>query len=80
MNLLERTIGVFNPGKALKMIEAREKLKMFTQNQKIMNKGYGEHGASSRKKSLRGWFAIIVKSLWHVLEIYIWGHLLQMEH
>lgn len=57
MNLLERTIGVFNPGKALKMIEAREKLKMFTQNQKIMNKGYGEHGASSRKKSLRGWFA-----------------------
>ena len=57
MNLFDKAVGVFNPEKALKMVGARERLKRFNQNQKIMNKGYGEHGASTRKKSLRGWFA-----------------------
>lgn len=57
MNLFDKAVGVFNPEKALKMAGARERLKLFNQNQKIMNKGYGEHGASTRKKSLRGWFA-----------------------
>ena len=42
MNLFDKAVGVFNPEKALKMAGARERLKLFNQNQKIMNKGYGE--------------------------------------
>lgn len=51
MNLIDKSVELFNPIKAVKRAAARETLKQL----EIYNKGYGEHGASSRKKAFRGW-------------------------
>ncbi|OLS34209.1 phage portal protein [Alkalihalophilus pseudofirmus] len=48
MNLFERTIASVAPGMALKRVHSRKKLE-------IINQGYGNHGASTKKKSLIGW-------------------------
>ncbi|MBP1924602.1 lambda family phage portal protein [Sedimentibacter acidaminivorans] len=48
MNVLDKAIGYVSPNTALKREVARQKIKM-------INSGYGEHGASSKKKSLVGW-------------------------
>lgn len=50
MNLIDKAVAVFSPSRALKRVGERERLK-------ILNKGYGDHGASTVRKSLRGWFA-----------------------
>lgn len=48
MNALDKVIGYISPKKALQREVTRQKLKM-------INSGYGEHGASTKKKSLVGW-------------------------
>ncbi|CAM4111490.1 phage portal protein [Mesobacillus thioparans] len=48
MNTMDRLIGYFNPNAALKRSIARTKID-------ILNSGYGNHGASTSKKSLKGW-------------------------
>lgn len=48
MNLLDRAISYVSPKRALKGNIARQKLK-------VINSGYGEHGASTKKISLIGW-------------------------
>jgi lambda family phage portal protein len=48
MNILDRTISVFSPEKALKRQVAKKKLQ-------IMNSGYSNYGANTTKKSLKGW-------------------------
>lgn len=48
MNLIDKTISVFSPQKALQRHVARKKLD-------VLNTGYGNHGASKKKKSLFGW-------------------------
>ena len=50
MNTVDKIISYFNPKAGINRIEARERLK-------IMNKGYGDHGASVKKKSMKGWQA-----------------------
>lgn len=48
MNLIDRAISVFSPDTALKRSVARSKMK-------VLNDGYGNHGANTRKKSMLGW-------------------------
>lgn len=48
MNILENVIAWASPETALKREHARRKLK-------VLNYGYGQHGASYSKKSLLGW-------------------------
>ena len=48
MNVLDKAISYVSPNAGLKREVARQKIK-------ILNSGYGEHGASSKKKSLLGW-------------------------
>lgn len=48
MNKIDKIIGYFNPNAALKRTVSRAKLN-------ILNQGYGNHGASTEKNSLRGW-------------------------
>ncbi|MGG3448640.1 phage portal protein [Domibacillus aminovorans] len=48
MNFIDRAISVFNPDAALKRSVARSKMK-------VLNDGYGNHGANTRKKSMLGW-------------------------
>lgn len=48
MNVLDRVISYVSPAAGLQREVARQKIK-------IINSGYGEHGASSKKKSLLGW-------------------------
>lgn len=48
MNLIDKTIAVISPEKAFKRQIARKKLQ-------IMNSGYSNYGASTTKKSLKGW-------------------------
>lgn len=48
MNIIDRAISIFSPEKALKRTVARRKYN-------ILNDGYGNHGASTRKKSMLGW-------------------------
>lgn len=50
MNLVDKAVSYFAPEKALKRISSRNILK-------VMNTGYSEGGASSTKKSMRGWKA-----------------------
>lgn len=50
MNIIDKTIAVFSPERALKRTHARRKLE-------ILNTGYSHHGASSMKKSLLGWIS-----------------------
>lgn len=51
MNLIDKTIAYFNPGKAVQRVAARKTLD-------IVNSGYSEGGASGQKKSMRGWQSI----------------------
>lgn len=50
MNFVDRAIAYFSPETAVKRAAARKVLQ-------FMNSGYSEGGASSRKKSMRGWTA-----------------------
>lgn len=50
MNFIDKIIKVVSPKSALERVKAREQLRIY-------NKGYGEHGASTRKKSLQGWIS-----------------------
>ncbi|MEK4883663.1 phage portal protein [Bacillus sp. FSL W8-0223] len=50
MNVFDKTIEVFAPNWALKRAAARKKLN-------VLNQGYGNHGASTKKKSLLGWIS-----------------------
>lgn len=50
MNWIDRGYEIISPKKALERKTARAKLKM-------LNTGYGNHGASTFKKSLMGWLA-----------------------
>lgn len=50
MNLLEKAISYVAPTIALKRAASKQKLN-------LMNQGYGDHGASTRKNSLAGWSA-----------------------
>ena len=51
MNLVDKGIELIAPVHAVKREAARQVLK----RNKILNRGYGEHGASSRKKAFKGW-------------------------
>lgn len=57
MNLIDKAVAYVSPERALKRIGARKRMQ-------ILNQGYGNHGASTKKKSLLGW----VTSLGSVLE------------
>jgi lambda family phage portal protein len=48
LNMIDRAISVFNPDAALKRSVARSKIK-------VLNDGYGNHGANKQKKSMLGW-------------------------
>ncbi|WP_445506709.1 phage portal protein [Niallia sp. 03190] len=48
MNTLDKMINYFSPNRALKREMARTKMN-------LLNSGYGNHGASATKKSLKGW-------------------------
>lgn len=48
MNIIDKTVAIFSPGKALNRTIARKRLD-------IINTGYSNHGASHTKKSLLGW-------------------------
>jgi lambda family phage portal protein len=51
MNFIDRTIAYFSPQRAVRRMAARRVLE-------IVNSGYDEGGASTRKKSMRGWTAV----------------------
>ena len=51
MNLIDKGVAFFNPVSAVKREAARQILR----RNEIFNRGYGEHGASSRKKAFKGW-------------------------
>ncbi|MBP6280994.1 MAG: phage portal protein [Leptotrichiaceae bacterium] len=51
MNFIDKGLAYFNPIKAVEREKARKALEI----REILNKGYGDHGASTRKKSFRGW-------------------------
>lgn len=51
MNILDKVIAPFSPQRALNRAVARKKLEA------INNLGYDRHGASTHKKSMRGWFS-----------------------
>lgn len=51
MNLIDRTIGYFSPEKGAK--RAKERMTM----EALTGIGYGNHGASRKKKSMIGWLA-----------------------
>lgn len=48
MNVLDKVIGYVVPKKGIQRAVSRQQIKM-------INSGYGEHGASTKKKSLVGW-------------------------
>lgn len=50
MNILDKTIAIISPEKALKRTSARKALK-------VMNTGYSHGAASKQKKSMRGWIS-----------------------
>lgn len=50
MNIIDRAVSYFSPQAAIKRLAARKMLE-------IVDYGYGEGGASSQKKSMRGWRA-----------------------
>lgn len=49
MSMIDKAVGIISPTAALKRKVAKQKLKA------ISNSGYGNHGASRIKKSLKGW-------------------------
>ena len=48
MNFFDKAIAYVSPNRAMKRVRARKHLE-------VINQGYGNHGASTRKKSLVGW-------------------------
>lgn len=54
MNIIDKTIGFFNPQAGLKREISRLQTNVI---RKISNSGYSESGASRTKKSMRGWTA-----------------------
>jgi len=48
MNLIDKTIAFFSPKTALNRVRSRKELD-------IINSGYDNHGASSKKKAMQGW-------------------------
>lgn len=52
MNIIDKTISIFSPQKALKREYARAKLDLM---RKFTNSGYSHNGASVKKKSMQGW-------------------------
>ncbi|MFS0766047.1 phage portal protein [Peribacillus phoenicis] len=50
MNVFDRMVAVISPQTGLKRASARKQLQ-------VLNQGYGNHGASTKKKSLLGWLA-----------------------
>lgn len=48
MNIFDKAIAAVNPGAAVKREVARQKLN-------ILNSGYGNHGGSTSKRSMKGW-------------------------
>ena len=48
MNLLDRAIAYVSPGQAVKRAAARTALE-------FANSGYGNYGANTTKKNMRGW-------------------------
>lgn len=50
MNLLDKAVAIISPQTAVRRMAARKVLE-------VLNFGYGEGGASSQKKSMRGWRA-----------------------
>lgn len=53
MNLIDKTLAVFDPIKAVEREKARLTLKKY----EIVNKGYGDHGASKTRNVFKKWFA-----------------------
>lgn len=49
LNIVDRAIAYVSPQRAMKRVRARKHLN-------IINQGYGNYGANSRRKSLVGWF------------------------
>jgi capsid protein len=52
MGIIDRAIEAFSPEKAERRMDARVRLDL---KRKYLNKGYDQHGASTSKKSMRGW-------------------------
>jgi len=52
LNIIDRAITAVSPEKGLKRFHAKQKLK-------VLNQGYGDHGASTRKTSMKGWLSSI---------------------
>lgn len=50
MNIIDKALAAISPVQALKRADARRKLK-------VLNEGYGNHGASTKKKSMLGWLS-----------------------
>ena len=48
MNLIDRAVAIVFPERALRRAAARQSLE-------FVNSGYGNYGASTTKKSMRGW-------------------------
>lgn len=48
MNLIDRAVAVVSPERGLRRAAARQSLE-------FINSGYGNYGASTTKKSMRGW-------------------------
>jgi lambda family phage portal protein len=55
MSRLERLVSAVAPGLALKREQARTEIARQQAVQQVFNQGYGDHGASRRKKSLKEW-------------------------
>ncbi|KGE20647.1 phage portal protein [Paenibacillus wynnii] len=55
MSWLDQVIGSVAPGYALKREQARTDIARHQAVQQVFNQGYGDHGASRRKKSLTAW-------------------------
>lgn len=55
MSTVERFLYAFAPGYAVKREKARTEIVRQQAIQHVLNQGYGDHGASRRKKSLKYW-------------------------
>ncbi|MDF9845549.1 MULTISPECIES: phage portal protein, partial [unclassified Paenibacillus] len=55
MSRLERFVSAIAPGYALRREKARTEIARQQAVQQVFNQGYGDHGASRRKKSLTAW-------------------------
>lgn len=59
MNAIDRLVGVFSPKKAFERVQTRSKMELFNKVTTELGTGlgYGNHGASTKKKSLSGWLS-----------------------